>query len=304
MSRAANVTTSGAAHLLTSAAASLAARGIESPRLDAEVLLAHCVGMSRNALIVEVAAGRDRAVPPEIARQFTELVGRRERREPVAYLTGHREFWSLEFEVTPDVLIPRPETEHVVERALAMLPPAGPELLRVADVGTGSGAIAIALAHERRDVRVLALDRSPAALEVARRNARRHGVEGRVDFVRADLLEPVRGPINAVVANPPYIRRDEADDLMPDVRDWEPGIALYDDEPGVGILARLAAGAARVLIPGGSLVVEIADARSREGLALLESSGLWCEPGLAPDFSGRKRLLLARREGTCSELML
>jgi len=294
MSRAANVTASGAAHLLTSAAASLAAHGIESPRLDAEVLLAHCLGVSRNALVVEVAAGRDRALPPEVARRFLDLIARRERREPVAYLTGHKEFWSLDFEVTPDVLIPRPETEHVVERALAMLPPAGPAPVRVADVGTGSGAIAIALAHERRDVRVLALDRSAEALEVARRNARRHGVEGRVDFVRADLLEPVRGPLHVVVANPPYIRRDEAEDLMPDVRDWEPGIALYDDEPE-GILARLAAGAARVLIPGGSLVIEIADARSDDALAHLASTGLWRDAGVAPDHAGRRRILIARR---------
>jgi len=297
MSRAANATSSGAAHLLTVAAASLTARGIESSRLDAEVLLAHCLGVSRNALIVEVAAGRDRPVPPDAARRFQELIARRERREPVAYLTRHKEFWSLDLEVTPDVLIPRPETEHVVERVLALLPPPGGDPVRVIDVGTGSGAIAIAIAHERPDARVLALDRSAAALSVGGRNAIRYGMQGRVSFILADLLEPVRGPVAAVVSNPPYIKRSEADDIMPDVRDFEPEAALFDDEPGEGILARLVAGAARVLAPGGCLVVEIADARSAEALALLEDSGLWEETGVAPDLAGLKRILQARRRG-------
>ena len=295
MTRAANVTSSGAAHLLTVAVASLAARDIESPRLDAEVLLAHCLGVSRNALIVEVAAGRDRPVPSDAARRFQEMIARRERREPVAYLTGHKEFWSLDLEVTPDVLIPRPETEHVVERVLALLPPPGGDPVRVIDVGTGSGAIAIAIAHERPDARVIAADRSASALAVARRNALRHGVAPRMDLVLADLLEPVRGPFHAVVSNPPYIRREEKADLMADVRDYEPEAALFDDEPGQGILARLISGAARVLAPGGSLVVEVADARSREALALVEDSGLWDETGVAPDLAGLKRILQARR---------
>ncbi len=311
MSRA-PVASSDAARLLADASAFLAARGIDSPRLDAEVLLSHCLGVTRNALIVEVAAGRDRSVAPEVAGRFLELIARRERREPVAYLTGHKEFWSLDLEVTPDVLIPRPETEHVVERALALLPSpgrdarasrgeseagrgAGHGLVRVVDVGTGSGAIAIAIAHERPDATVLALDRSPAALMVARRNTIRHRVDGRVHFLIADLLESVRGPVHAVVSNPPYILRSETDDLMPDVRDWEPEAALFDDEPGAGILVRLVAGAARVLAPGGSLVVEIAAARSEEALALLEASHLWDDAGVAPDLAGLKRVLQARR---------
>ena len=296
MPRAANATSSGAAHLLTVAAASLAVRGIESSRLDAEVLLAHCLGVSRNALIVEVAAGRDRPVPADAARRFAEMIARREHREPVAYLTGHKEFWSLDLEVTPDVLIPRPETEHVVERALALLPPPGGSPVRVIDVGTGSGAIAIAIAHERPDAQVLALDRSEKALAVARKNARRHGVAERVHFVAGDLLEPVSGHVDAVVSNPPYILRSEKESLMPDVRDFEPEAALLDDEPGEGILARLVAGAARVLAPRGSLVVEIADARAQDAVALLEGSGLWDESSLAPDLAGLKRVLRARRQ--------
>jgi release factor glutamine methyltransferase len=142
---------------------------------------------------------------------------------------------------------------------------------------------------------VLALDRSAAALVVARRNARRHGVEGRIDFVQADLLEPVRGPVDAVVSNPPYIRRNELDSLMPDVRDWEPESALFDDEPGAGILGRLIEGAARVLTPGGCFIAEIADARASEALALVEDPGRWSETALAPDLAGLKRVLVTRR---------
>ena len=288
-------TAPGAARLLAAADASLSARGIESALLDAEVLLAHCLGVSRNELIVEAAAGRDRAVSPDTAARFWALVERRRHREPVAYLTGHREFWSLDFEVTPDVLIPRPETEHVVERALAMLPPPGPRPVRVVDVGTGSGAIAIAIAVERPDVRVVALDRSEKALAVARGNAILHGVADRVRFLVSDLLEAVGGPVDSVVSNPPYILRAEADALMPDVRDWEPALALFDDVPGEGILGRLVDGAAKILAPGGCFVAEIADARGAAALALLEASGPWDDAAVTQDFAGLKRVLLARR---------
>lgn len=298
MPRAARGTASGAAQLLATAAGDLAARGVASARLDAEVLLAHCLGVSRNALIVDVAAGHERVLPPEATRRFLELIRRREKHEPVAYLTGHREFWSLDLEVTPDVLIPRPETEHVVERVLAMLPPPGAGAVRIVDVGTGSGAIAVAVAHERSDAIVLGVDRSHAALTVARRNAARCGVSERVHFALGDLLAPARGPFDAVAGNPPYIRRDEGDGLMPDVRDWEPGVALFDDEPGPGILARLAAGAARVLRPGGCLVLETAEARAQEALALLDAGGAWDDAGIARDHAGRERVIVARRNGS------
>jgi release factor glutamine methyltransferase len=209
---------------LDSALVVLTASGVETPRLDAEVLLAAALGVDRAALISDPSRG----VEPE---PFREFVARRARREPVAYILGRKGFRRLVLDVDPRVLIPRPETEHVVEAALTL-----PEGARVVDVGTGSGAIALALADERPDLRVVGTESSLGALAVAQANGARLGLP--VEFLAGDLLEPVSGPVDAVVANPPYVRDGER--LAPELG-YEPHEALYGGRDGLEVLRRLAA---------------------------------------------------------------
>ncbi|HFD39187.1 MAG TPA: peptide chain release factor N(5)-glutamine methyltransferase, partial [Anaerolineae bacterium] len=187
------------AHVLDRAATRLRDHGVESPRFDAELLLAHLLGTNRAAIL----AHPDRSLSPELDARFRNLVARRADREPLAYLLGHREFYGLDFLVDPRVLIPRPETEHLVEEALRLasrLPPS----LRIADVGTGSGAIAVALAVHLPQALVYALDASAEALAVAAANAQRHGVAGRIRCLAGDLLTPLPEAVDLIVANLPY----------------------------------------------------------------------------------------------------
>jgi release factor glutamine methyltransferase len=230
----------------------LAARGSESARLDAEVLLASVRGCPRIALYTafDVPVGE-----AERAR-FRELVKRRGEGEPVAHLVGSREFFSLAFAVTRDVLVPRPETEGLVVRALDLMRSA--DAPRIVDVGTGSGAIIVALAKHLPRARLVATDISAAALEVARGNADRHGVADRIEFVASDLLSDSRlsGPWDAIVSNPPYVREDEFDALPRDVRLHEPRTALVAGPTGAEVIARLASEAVTRLVSGGWLLVE------------------------------------------------
>jgi release factor glutamine methyltransferase len=200
---------------------------VKTARLDAEVLLAAAMGVDRAVLIADPGRG----IEPEAARAFQDYARRRTQREPVAYILGRKGFRRIELEVDTRVLIPRPETEHVVEAALGL--PAG---ARVVDVGTGSGAIALALADERPDLRVIGTDVSPGALAVARANAERLGLA--VEFLEGDLLEPVTGPVDAVVSNPPYVRVGE--DLPPEITRYEPDVALYAGRDGLDVYRRLA----------------------------------------------------------------
>jgi release factor glutamine methyltransferase len=216
---------------LDSALIAITAAGSDSPRLDAELLLAEAMAVDRATLI----ADPERELDPEAVGAFREMARRRAQREPVAYILGRKGFRRLELAVDARVLVPRPETEHVVEAALAL-----PRGARVVDVGTGSGAIALALADERPDLRVLATDSSADALAAARANAARLGLE--VEFLQGDLLEPVVGPVDAVVSNPPYVRR--GDPLPPEVSRYEPAGALYAGDDGLAVLRRLAPAAA------------------------------------------------------------
>jgi len=212
---------------LDSAVIALTAAGCETPQLDAEILLAEAMGVDRAALIADPL----RALSPAAAGAFRDFARRRTQREPVAYIIGRKGFRRLDLEVDTRVLIPRPETEHVVEAALDL--PAG---ARVVDVGTGSGAIALALADERPDLQVVATDVSPDALAVARANAARLGLD--VEFVEADLLDGVPGPVDAVVSNPPYVREGER--LGPELLRYEPAVALYGGDDGLVFYRRLA----------------------------------------------------------------
>jgi len=269
----------------------LGAKGSESPRLDAEVLLAHVRGCPRIALYTAF----DTPVADAERARFRELVKRRGEGEPVAYLVGSREFFSLPFTVTKDVLIPRPETEGLVVRTLDLCKSA--EAPRIVDVGTGSGAIAVTLAKQLPKARLVATDISPAALAVARANAERHGVAERIELVECDLLADPRaaGPWDVIVSNPPYVREDEYPALPRDVRDHEPKTALVSGPTGVEIVERLAREAAERLVPGGWLVVEIGPV-----VAAAAAAALAAVPGLEPgptlkDMAGLARIVQARR---------
>ena len=269
----------------------LARSGSTSPRLDAEVLLAHVLRVTRTHLMVrfrEVLAASDGA-------EYQSLLARRQRGEPVAYLTGVREFWGLEFQVTLDVLIPRPETEHLVEEALRRLPTTA--AARIVDLGTGSGCLAVALAKERPRARVLALDLSAPALRVARSNAERHGVTGRLQFLRGDLLESLRPAAacpDLIVCNPPYISRADYHHLPPDVRDFEPRRALTDDRDGLHHYRRLVPPARELLRPDGHLILELGAGQADDVLALFDAT-LWDVMGVVKDLQQIDRCLIARK---------
>lgn len=269
----------------------LATRGSESPRLDAEVLLAFVRGCPRIALYTTF----DTPVGDAERARFRELVRRRGDGEPVAYLVGSREFFSLAFRVTPEVLVPRPETETLVVRALDLCRTA--EAPRIIDVGTGSGAIVIACAKHLPRGRFVATDLSAAAVEVARENAAAHGVADRIEFVGCDLLESPQaaGPFDVVVSNPPYVREDEFDTLPRDVRLHEPRGALVAGPTGVEIVRRLAAEAPPRLAPGGWLLVEIGPSTAAAAFeALAQQPGLE-EVSIIKDLAGLPRLVQARR---------
>jgi release factor glutamine methyltransferase len=269
----------------------LAARGAESARLDAEVLLAHVRGCPRIALYTAF----DTPVAEAERARFRGLVKRRGEGEPVAYLVGSREFFSLPFSVTPDVLVPRPETEGLVVRVLDLCKAAAAP--RIVDVGTGSGAIAVALAKHLPRASFVATDVSAAALAVARGNAERHGVADRITFVAGDLLGDPRaaGPWDVIVSNPPYVREDEFAALPRDVREHEPRGALVAGPRGVEIVERLAAEAEERLTPGGWFVVEIGPGVVEAAEAVIAArAGL--EPGpTLKDLAGLPRVVQARR---------
>jgi release factor glutamine methyltransferase len=231
----------------------LAKKESEYPRLDAEVLLAHALGCKR----IELYTRFEERAPEEARQRFRELVRRRVEGCPVAYLVGRKEFFSLPFEVTPAVLIPRPETEYVVLECLRLAKEmAAP---RVLDIGTGSGNIAVAVAHQHKGAKVTAIDVSSDALAVAERNAARHGVAGRIRFLCGDLFGPVPAdePFDFVLSNPPYIAQPDMEQLPAGVRHYEPHVALDGGPGGFAVFERLIAAAKNYLVPGGYLIIEI-----------------------------------------------
>ena len=219
--------------------------------LEARLLAQHVLGWNA----VRFLADARRADSPDFAAKFDALVDRRARREPLAYITGERDFWKLTFHVSPAVLIPRPETEHVVEAALKAFPDEG-AAITLSDVCTGSGCLGIAIAHERPAASVVATDLSDAALDVARRNVEKHALTSRVRLLHADLLGGVERGLDLIVANPPYVPDGDRASLAPEVRDYEPAQALFADSDGLGVIRRLVAEAPSHLRPGGVLIFE------------------------------------------------
>jgi release factor glutamine methyltransferase len=234
--------------LITRSASWLHDKGIESSRLEAELLLAHVLDVERLRLYLDA----DRPLVDAEVEPYRDLIKRRARGEPVAYLTGKKEFYGIAFEVTPDVLVPRPETELIVDRARALKPK------RILEIGTGSGCIAVACAVRLPEASIVATDISPEALDVARRN----DTTGRVEFRLGDLFDPVEGKFDLIVSNPPYVADGAA---TPNVEAHEPHVALFAGADGLDILRRLLPEAARHLEPGGALLCEAepSSARSR-----------------------------------------
>jgi len=298
--------------LLTWTTDYLKSHGSESPRLDAEVLLAHARGCER--IMLYTAFGEE--VAEDVRAKFRELVKRRAEGVPVAYLVEKREFYSLSFRVTPDVLIPRPETEFVVVAALDALKGSAfgvqgsgtaeiqnpkskiQNSALIADVGTGSGAIAVAIARHASECRVIATDISSAVLAIAKENATAHHVADRIEFLEGDLLSPLPAEprFAVVVSNPPYIGASELGTLSPSVRDHEPRHALIAGPTGTEIIERLIPQAAERLIPGGWLIMEISPIMATRVVDLFAADGRFEPATITKDLAGLARVVKARRK--------
>jgi release factor glutamine methyltransferase len=258
----------------------LAPKNIEDTPLECELLLRHVLGISRTQLYLDL----DRALNPEEEEAFRQLLERRLSGEPAAYITGHREFYDLDFYVDPRVLIPRPESELLVEEALGLAQEHS--LFAIAEVGTGSGAIAISLALELPEAKIYATDISSPALEVARLNCQKHGVINRVCLLRGDMLEPLPEAVDLAVANLPYARRSELAGMK-----FEPRLALDGGSDGMGKIRRLCRQAGGKLRPGGFLLLEIGQGQGKEVTALLNALFPTGKIKLLPDLSGIERVV-------------
>jgi release factor glutamine methyltransferase len=272
-----------AAAALDHAAGALRRAGVDTPQVDAEWLLGHALGLSRSELRAE--GSRELSAAEE--RSFLACLERRARREPLAYVLGEWGFRRLTLSLDPRALVPRPETETVVERCLALLADAPKP--RVLDVGVGSGAIALAIADEHPFAHVVGVDSSEAALALAEENRARTGVDGRVRLVHGDLLRGVEGSFDVVVSNPPYVGADEWERLQPEIRLYEPRAALV----GTGVGEAIARDAQGLLVAGGVLVLEAADGQAARLAAALDDLG-YEDVAITPDLAGRDRVVEGR----------
>ncbi len=281
--------------LLTWTTDFLRGKGADSPRLDAEVLLAHARGCQR----IELYTAFDEEPTETVRTAFRELVSRRAKGTPVAYLVGQREFFSLSFAVTTDVLIPRPETEQLVVRALDLAKEMNsPAPLKIADVGVGSGAIAVCVAKHLKNCRVTAIDISQPALAVARRNAEKHGVAERINFVEGDLLAtlPTAETFSLVLSNPPYVASTEMAELAANVRDHEPHLALDGGEHGTQVIERLIAETPQHLLPGGWLLLEVGSSNADRVEAFISQNFDLELHETLKDIAGLPRVVQAKRK--------
>jgi release factor glutamine methyltransferase len=279
--------------VLGQAATQLREQQVESPRLDAELLLAHVLDVNRAALFT----WPDRQLTPKELTRFRELVARRAAREPLAYIVGHREFFGLDFLVDSRVLIPRPETELLVEHVLHLAQDMA-SAVQIADVGAGSGAIAISLAVRLPRATLYALDDSPGALALTEENARRHGVADRVRCLQGDLLEPLPGPVDLVTANLPYVSTVEWAHLVPEIREYEPRAALDGGPDGLDPMRRLLAMAPAHLQPGGMVLLEIGASQGQAVTALARAHFPRAEIEVLQDYAGLDRLVVVGQMGS------
>jgi release factor glutamine methyltransferase len=281
--------------LLSVTADYLKRHGSGSPRLDAELLLAHVCDCQR----IELYTRYEQIVDDDTRGRFRELVKRRSEGAPVAYLLGRREFYSLNLVVTPDVLIPRPETEFAVIAVLDRLKarPADASPTKVIDIGTGSGAIAIAVAKHATNCEVTAVDLSASALAIARTNAEAHGLSERIRFIESDLLAgvPEEERFDIVVSNPPYVGRSESEQLPREVKEYEPELALFGGEVGDETIGRLIPQAAERLTAGGWLIMELSPMIEPRVRKLLEADGHWQNLSVVKDLAQLARIIVAQR---------
>jgi release factor glutamine methyltransferase len=279
---------------INKAAQTLSDNGVSNARLDAEVLLSHILNRNRAWLITHIHDALDAGNHA----LFDDAIVRRAKREPLQHIIGKQEFWGLDFIVTPDVLIPRPETELVVESAIK----AGRNLTApvIIDLCTGTGCIAISLATELPAARFFAVDISEQALAIARENARRHGVSERVRFLEGDLFGPleeldIRGRVDMIVSNPPYVRSGELNTLQAEVRDYEPGTALFAGPEGTEIHQRIISAAPEYLRRHGTLIMEMGIGQATNLVNLIRESGLYDTPEVLKDLAGIDRVIVAKK---------
>jgi len=282
--------------VLHAAAASLAAIGIETPRLDCRVLMAHVLGCDHAWLIGHA----DEPLLSASAMEFAALLERRRNHEPIAYLTGHREFWSLSFQVTPDTLIPRPDSETLIETGLTLMGKHG-NGARLLDLGTGSGCLLLALLHELPSAIGIGLDDNPRALNIAGNNAAALGLSERASFVagswREERLFAEAGRFELVLSNPPYIRNADMDTLAPDILRYEPEMALRAGDDGLDAYRCIARHLPSLLKPGGYFIGEFGDGQSKAVAELLMAHGLSVD-GFRNDATGRERCVVVRNGGS------
>lgn len=272
--------------LLSAATARLAAAGIEDARDEARRLFRHALGLDAAGMLSRGAE----ALSEEEAARFEALIARREAREPLSQIIGSVGFWTLDLIVTRDVLTPRPDTETVVEAALGALPDRSAQW-RILDIATGSGAIALALLSELPNAHAIATDISVPALEIAKANAVRNGLSGRISFRETRWADGIDGPFDLLVSNPPYIAPEVIDTLEPEVRSFEPRLALDGGEGGLAPYPHLLAEARRLLVPGGAAVFEIGHDQGKAALALARAAGAG-DARILPDLAGRDRVLM------------
>jgi release factor glutamine methyltransferase len=289
--------TQGLRGTLARGVARLEAANVPSAPLAAELLLLHLLGRDRAWIY---SHPEQMLTSDELAR-YDDLLARRAGGVPVQYITGRQEFWGLEFEVNSSVLIPRPETEHLIEVALERLGSRRNESLRIADVGTGSGCIAVALAKEFPHAQITATDISPAALEVARRNVARHGVPTRISLLQMNLLHScfaAADPLpvfDLIASNPPYVGRADRSTLQREVVDHEPHQALFAGAEGLDVYPELIAQAGQLLHPNGALIVELGFGQAARIAAMLNADTRWTRISLTSDLAGIPRVLAAER---------
>ena len=270
--------------------------GIGNARLDAEILLSHTFMRDRAWLIIH----RDESLDESQRSLFEDAVNRRARREPLQYITGKQEFWGLDFSVTPDVLIPRPETELVVEAALKIIHTGGKQVT-IVDLCAGSGCIAVSLAKETDAARIFATDKSDRALAVARENARKHDVSDRIRFLEGDLFGPLaeldlHGMVDIIVSNPPYVRSGDLSALQPEVKDFEPKLALIAGPKGTEIQQRIIGTAPEFLKKSGALIMEMGQGQSDALMGMVNDAGRYEIPEIMKDLAGIERVLVARKK--------